>query len=56
MFSPNSTAAVAEVGGSKTESEMMNAKKKVGLVAGEPDKYDSLSDSDEEKPKPDEGK
>ena len=56
MFSPNSTAAVAEVGGNKTESEMMNAKKKVGLVAGEPDELDPLSSSDDEKEKAEEGK
>ena len=56
MFSPNATASVAEVGGDKTESEMMNAKKKVGLVPGQPDELDPLSDSDEEKEKPEAGK
>lgn len=56
MFSPDASAAVAEVGGNKTESEMMNAKKKVGLVSGQPDELDPLSDSDEEKEKKEEGK
>ena len=56
MFSPDASAAVAEVGGNKTESEMMNAKKKVGLVSGQPDELDPLSDSDEEKEKEEKGK